>query len=111
MGGYAPILRELILETDEININKESSNENIIFTGYLNDDDLLKLYNLKAPKVSNINSIYARAKTGTLNGVHSFAGFLTVDQHQYQFVFMFNRKTPYRYREQILQLLADQIAN
>ena len=29
----------------EININKESSNENIIFTGYLNDDDLVKLYN------------------------------------------------------------------
>lgn len=73
--------------------------------------NLLKLYNLKVPKVSNINSTYARAKTGTLNGVHSFAGFLTVDQSQYQFVFMFNRKTPYRYREQLLQLLADQMAS
>ncbi|SDU24194.1 Glycosyltransferase involved in cell wall bisynthesis [Polaribacter sp. Hel1_33_78] len=29
----------------EININKESANENIIFTGYLNDNDLIKLYN------------------------------------------------------------------
>jgi glycosyltransferase involved in cell wall biosynthesis len=29
----------------EINVNKESSNENIIFTGYLNDNDLIKLYN------------------------------------------------------------------
>ncbi|MFT7525790.1 MAG: D-alanyl-D-alanine carboxypeptidase/D-alanyl-D-alanine-endopeptidase (penicillin-binding protein 4), partial [Arenicella sp.] len=73
--------------------------------------DLLKLYNLKVPRVSDINSTYARAKTGTLNGVHSFAGFLTVDQRQYQFVFMFNRKTPYRYREQLLQLLSDQIAS
>jgi D-alanyl-D-alanine carboxypeptidase/D-alanyl-D-alanine-endopeptidase (penicillin-binding protein 4) len=73
--------------------------------------DLLKLYNLNVPKVLSVNSIYARAKTGTLNGVHSFAGFLTIDQRQYQFVFMFNRKTPYRYREQLLQLLVDQIAS
>ncbi|MFT5135330.1 MAG: D-alanyl-D-alanine carboxypeptidase/D-alanyl-D-alanine-endopeptidase (penicillin-binding protein 4) [Arenicella sp.] len=73
--------------------------------------DLLKRYNLKAPNISSVNSTYARAKTGTLNGVHSFAGFLTVDQRQYQFVFMFNRKTPYRYREQLLQLLADQIVS
>ena len=73
--------------------------------------DLLKHYNLKVPKISKANSIYARAKTGTLNGVQSFAGFLTIDQRQYQFVFMFNRKTPYRYREQLLQLLADQIVS
>ncbi|MFT4629985.1 MAG: D-alanyl-D-alanine carboxypeptidase/D-alanyl-D-alanine-endopeptidase (penicillin-binding protein 4) [Arenicella sp.] len=73
--------------------------------------NLLKRYNLKTPKVSSANSTYARAKTGTLNGVHSFAGFLTVDQRHYQFVFMFNRKTPYRYREQLLQLLADQIVS
>jgi D-alanyl-D-alanine carboxypeptidase/D-alanyl-D-alanine-endopeptidase (penicillin-binding protein 4) len=73
--------------------------------------DLLKPYSLMVSNTSSANSTYVRAKTGTLNGVHSFAGFLTVDQRQYQFVFMFNRNTPYRYREQLLQLLADQIVS
>ena len=92
--------------------NRVSAHQlNQILTELKPYQDLLKRYNLKAPKTSSATSIYARAKTGTLNGVHSFAGFLTVGQSQYQFVFMFNRKTPYRYREQLLQLLADQIVS
>lgn len=92
--------------------NKFSAHQlNQILTELEPHQNLLKRYTLKSSKISLSNSIYARAKTGTLNGVHSFAGFLTIDQRQYQFVFMFNRKTPYRYREQLLQLLADQIAS
>ena len=92
--------------------NKFSAHQlNQILTELEPYQNLLKRYNLKLPKISSSNSIYARAKTGTLNGAHSFAGFLTIDQRQYQFVFMFNRKTPYRYREQLLQMLADQIVS
>ena len=51
-----------------------------------------------------------RAKTGTLNGVRTYAGYLEIDQQNYTFVFLFNRHTPWRYREQLLDKLADQLA-
>ncbi|MBX2847742.1 MAG: D-alanyl-D-alanine carboxypeptidase [Acidiferrobacterales bacterium] len=49
------------------------------------------------------------AKTGTLNGVRSFAGYLEIDGKNYRFVFNFNRKTSYRYRERLMQDLVMQL--
>lgn len=46
------------------------------------------------------------AKTGTLSGVRTFAGYIDVVTlqgiKQYYFVFLFNKLTPYRYRERLL---------
>ncbi len=64
---------------------------------------------LKAYKLAN-STTKVFAKTGTLNKVHCFAGFLEVDGHQYQFVFMFNRIMSSNYREKLLQRLATQLA-
>ena len=46
-----------------------------------------------------------QAKTGTLNGVRSFAGYIAKDERRFQFVFNFNRQVPYRYREHLLKKL------
>lgn len=74
---------------------------------------LLKRYELGADKgrtgAYTKDSIYAHAKTGTLNGVRSFAGYLHIGEKQFHFVFLFNRKTPYKYREQLLQELSQQL--
>ena len=51
------------------------------------------------------------AKTGTLNGVRTFAGFIGMNNKNYRFVFMFNRKVPWRHREQLLETLVDQLLN
>jgi len=51
------------------------------------------------------------AKTGTLNGVRTFAGFIGMNNKNYRFVFMFNRKVPWRHREQLLEKLVDQLLN
>jgi D-alanyl-D-alanine carboxypeptidase/D-alanyl-D-alanine-endopeptidase (penicillin-binding protein 4) len=51
-----------------------------------------------------------RAKTGTLNKVHNFAGYITLAEQRYQFVFIFNRAMPYRYRETLLASLVKQLA-
>ena len=51
------------------------------------------------------------AKTGTLNDVRSFAGFIKVDNVDYQFVFMFNRAVPWRYREQLLERVIRELAS
>ena len=67
---------------------------------------LLKSYPLKSPKAGGA---IAYAKSGTLDGVHTLAGYLHQGIEKYQFVFMFNRKMPYRYRETLLQKLADQL--
>ena len=45
------------------------------------------------------------AKTGTLNGVRSLAGYIEFADRQYQFVFLFNRTVAWRYREQLLERL------
>ena len=45
------------------------------------------------------------AKTGTLNDVRSYAGYIELAGENVRFVFNFNRKVPYRYRDQILERL------
>ena len=49
------------------------------------------------------------AKTGTLSDVRSYAGYINFDQQQYRFVFLFNRKVPWRYRESLLTRLVDHL--
>jgi len=49
------------------------------------------------------------AKTGTLNGVRSFAGFINLNKQDYRFVFIFNRPVPWRHREQLLTRLLDHL--
>lgn len=60
---------------------------------------LFKQYNSGEP------STLVRAKTGTLNGVHSFAGYINFKGKEYRFVFNFNRVVPYKYRETLLRKL------
>jgi len=50
------------------------------------------------------------AKTGTLDGVRSFAGYISLGGSEYQFVFIFNRVVPWRYREQLLQSVIAHLA-
>jgi len=66
--------------------------------------DLFKGYDI-APDTAHV-----RAKTGTLNGVRSFAGYIEVGGEDYQFVFNFNRPVGYRYREQLLTKLVKHLA-
>ena len=49
------------------------------------------------------------AKTGTLDGVRTFAGYIELSNKSYRFVFLFNRKVPWRYREQLLSRLVDEL--
>ncbi|NND00786.1 MAG: hypothetical protein HKN85_11455 [Gammaproteobacteria bacterium] len=74
------------------------------------DKLLLKQYSLDENPGSGLISPKAYAKSGTLSGVHGLAGYLQLNGVQYQFVFMFNRPMSYRYREQLLQKLAQQLA-
>lgn len=60
---------------------------------------LFKRYDLESITAS------IRAKTGTLKGVRSFAGYIEVSDENYRFVFNFNREVPYRYRETLLKKL------
>jgi len=52
----------------------------------------------------------AYAKTGTLDGVSNYAGFINIANRQYRFVFLFNRLVDYRYRDKLLQHLARQLS-
>jgi len=61
-------------------------------------------------KVATDNpDIEVYAKTGTLDGVRSYAGFIEMNDfspsQQYRFVFLFNRQVPYRYRDTVLKEL------
>lgn len=47
----------------------------------------------------------ARAKTGNLKGVKTFAGYLNVKGETYYFVFLFNDPVPYGYRQTLLKEL------
>lgn len=60
---------------------------------------LLKRYEIES------SSAIVHAKTGTLTGVHSFAGYIEDKGQHYRFVFNFNRQVPYRYRQQMLKKL------
>ncbi len=70
---------------------------------------------LKKIKV-NSKSALVYAKTGTLNGVRSYAGFISFPaesannpSRNYRFIFNFNRAVAYRYRDQVLEQLLDDL--
>lgn len=65
---------------------------------------LLRDYPLQSPSG---HQLHARAKSGTLTGVHTLAGYVQLDDRQYKFVFLFNRAMPMQFRERLLQQLAD----
>ena len=46
-----------------------------------------------------------RAKTGTLNGVQTFAGYIDLAEDTFYFVFLFNDPVAYGYRKAVLQQL------
>ena len=62
---------------------------------------------LLKPYLTDREDVRVYAKTGTLDGVHSFAGFIELEQQPLRFVFIFNRPMPYQYR---LHLLRDLVA-
>lgn len=62
---------------------------------------------LLKPYLMDRDDVRVYAKTGTLDGVHSFAGFIELEQQPLRFVFIFNRPMPYQYR---LHLLRDLVA-
>lgn len=76
-------------------------------------DDLLAVLepNRELLKQRKFDGAVAHAKTGTLDGVRTFAGFIEVDQQPevYRFVFMFNRNVPWRYRDKLLARLVEQL--
>ena len=49
------------------------------------------------------------AKTGTLDGVQTYAGMIYINERQYRFVFMFNRIMPYRLRDRLLARLVNDL--
>ena len=76
-------------------------------------DDLLvelKPYKHLFKKVKN-NKADIFAKTGTLDGVRTFAGYIKLRGKDYRFVFMFNRKVPWQYREKLLETLVEQLVS
>lgn len=84
--------------------NRLSANQlNDLLTALAPNKNLFKSYKSKRKGAS------VRAKTGTLNGVRSFAGYITIEESEYQFVFNFNRSVPYKYREALLEKLVNQL--
>jgi len=78
-------------------------------------DDLLAALNtnkslLKRYEIAGSKALI-HAKTGTLSDVRSYAGFIELPIGSYRFVFLFNRKVPYRYREHLLETLVFQLEN
>jgi len=71
---------------------------NQLLGGLFDYKTLLKRYSIGKAQGATVY-----AKTGTLSGVHSFAGFINIQNIEYQFVFIFNRSVPWRYREQLLE--------
>ena len=61
-------------------------------------------------QITNIKNANVYAKTGTLNGVSNYAGYIGLPEQKYRFVFMFNRSTPYGYRDQVLTQLVQQLS-
>jgi D-alanyl-D-alanine carboxypeptidase/D-alanyl-D-alanine-endopeptidase (penicillin-binding protein 4) len=94
------------------------SRENLLSAKQI--DDLLKALEpnmrlfQKVKTKTKTASVYA--KTGTLNGVRSYAGFISIRSkisntavEKYRFVFNFNRVVPYRYRDQLLKRLIEDL--
>lgn len=59
---------------------------------------------------TSVSGVSIRAKSGTLDGVRSLAGYIDFANTSYRFVFIFNRTVPYAYREQLLQRLVKHLA-
>ncbi|WP_170132093.1 D-alanyl-D-alanine carboxypeptidase [Arenicella xantha] len=72
-------------------------------------DDLLKALTpnkrLLKEYLIDRDDVNVFAKTGTLNAVHSFAGYIEFPAHSFRFVFNFNRTVPYQYRIRLLDKL------
>ena len=90
--------------------NLSATQVNQLLRDLSNKKTLLKKYPLKTSDAENPDGVFAYAKSGTLDGVHNLAGYLQLAERTYQFVFIFNRRMNYRYREDLLQKLADQLA-
>ncbi|GHA05784.1 D-alanyl-D-alanine carboxypeptidase [Arenicella chitinivorans] len=58
---------------------------------------------LLKPYLTQRDDVRVYAKTGTLDGVHSFAGYIELDQRPLRFVFIFNRPMPYQFRQHLLR--------
>lgn len=50
------------------------------------------------------------AKTGTLEGVRSYAGYIDLPQGSYRFVYVFNRGVPFGFRDQMLHQLIKRLS-
>ena len=61
--------------------------------------------NLLKPVKTRFKDAVVYAKTGTLEGVRSYAGYIELPHGSYRFVYMFNRAVPYAYRDQMLHEL------
>jgi len=75
-------------------------------------DDLLvalKPYKYLFKETPNVKA-QIRAKTGTLDRVRSFAGYVDFEEKSYRFVFIFNRQVPWRHREQLLEKLVEKLS-
>ena len=66
---------------------------------------MLDYRDLLDPIKLDANDVQAWAKTGTLDGVRSYAGFLNIGDASYRFVFVFNRPVPYGFRDTMLRRL------
>ena len=65
--------------------------------------------NLLKSVPSKFKQALIHAKTGTLDGVSSYAGFIDLPKSSYRFVFIFNRKVDYDFREKLLSELVKQL--
>jgi len=61
----------------------------------------------------NYENGQAFAKTGTLNGIRTFAGYINIEKHnaikQYYFVFLLNDPAPFKYRNTLLKQLIKEL--
>ena len=71
---------------------------------------LLQPYKQIFKEIIHLDDAKVFAKTGTLNGISNYAGYIDLPEQQYRFVFMFNRSTPYGYRDRMLELLVKQLS-
>lgn len=80
-----------------------------VLTNLASNKMLLKKYSVNLDQQFTNDQIEVFAKSGTLNGVHTFAGFLQLNNKVYRFVFLFNRSMPYRYRETLLSYISNKL--
>lgn len=73
-----------------------------VLDAFADNKQLLKRYQIGA------QNIVVYAKTGTLNGVRSYTGYIDLIE-PVKFVFIFNRQTPWRYRERLLERLVTEL--